>query len=115
MPAVACLSRLNSDALLYNNNHHATFHYASVWGRVNSDTDGSKGTYPVHRTYCVSPFTVTLMLRAADRTVSFAVNGVQQSGVWALPSTDVFHVMLATSGDYGSNIAVTEVTVTAMA
>ena len=38
------------------------------------------------------------------------MNGVQQSGVWALPTTDAFYLMLATGS--GSNIAVTDVSVT---
>ena len=59
------------------------------------------------------PFTAVLKLRGSDRTVSFAVNGVQQRGVWALPTTDAFYLMLATGS--GSNIAVTDVTVTGMA
>ena len=40
------------------------------------------------------------------------MNGVQQSGVWALPTTDAFYLMLATATDSGNNIAVTDVSVT---
>jgi hypothetical protein len=37
---------------------------------------------------------------------------VQQSGVWALPTTDAFYLMLATYDDSGNNIAVTDTSVT---
>jgi hypothetical protein len=44
--------------------------------------------------------------------VSFSVNGVQQHGVWGLPTTDVFYLMLATgAARNGNNIAVTDVSV----
>ena len=109
--AIASTNALNSDVHRYNNNHHTAFHYSSLWGRVNSDADYSNGTFAVHRVRGGRrPFTAVLTLRGSDRTVSFAVNGVQQSGVWALPTTDAFYLMLAT--DSGSNIAVTDVSVT---
>ena len=113
--AIASTNALNNWVHGYNDNHHAAFHYSSYCGRVNSDTDGSDGTFAVH---CVpgggGPFTAVLTLRGSDRTVSFAVNGVQQSGVWALPTTDAFYLMLATGRDRdsGSNIAVTDVSIT---
>ena len=69
------------------------------------------GTFAVHYVRGGGPFTAVLTLRGSDRTVSFAVNGVQQSGVWALPTTDAFYLMLATSTDSGNNISVTDVTV----
>jgi len=34
--------------------------------------------------------------------------------VWALPTTDAFYLMLATDRDSGNNIAVTDVSVSAM-
>jgi hypothetical protein len=97
---------------LYNDNRHVAFHYSSLLGRVNSDDDWSYGTFARHDVRGGAPFTAVLTLRGADRTVSFAVNGVQQSGVWALPTTDAFYLMLATADDEGNNIAVTDVTVT---
>jgi len=93
----------------YNNNHLAAFHYSSLWGRVNSDWDGN-GTFARHYVPFGGPFTAVLKLRGSDRTVSFSVNGVQQSGVWALPTTESFYLMLATNG--GGTIAVTDVMVT---
>jgi len=107
--AIASTNSLNCSVHWYN--HRAAFHYSSYWGRVNSDCDGYNGTFAVHKDE--GPFTAVLTLRGSDRTVSFAVNGVQQSGVWALPTTDAFYLMLATSG--GDTIAVTDVTVTGMA
>ena len=97
--AIASTNALNDCVYVYNNNHHAAFHYNSLCGRVNSDVpyDGSDGTFAVHYVYPDGgPFTAVLTLRGSDRTVSFAVNGVQQSGVWALPTTDAFYLMLAT-------------------
>ena len=115
--AIASTNALNHNVHRYNNNHHAAFHYSSYCGRVNSDVpdDGSNGTFAVHCVYGGgAPFTAVLTLRGSDRTVSLEVNGgVQQSGVWALPTTDAFYLMLATGS--GSNIAVTDVTVTGMA
>ena len=108
--AIASTNALNNDVHGYDDNHHAAFHYCSYWGRVNSDYDGSDGTFAVHNV--PGPFTAVLTLRGSDRTVSFAVNGVQQSGVWALPTTDAFYLMLATVHDNDNNIAVTDVTVT---
>ena len=115
--AIASTNALNYSVYEYNNNHHAAFHYSSLWGRVNSDydgTDGTDGTFVQHFVYPGGrPFTAVLTLRGSDRTVSFAVNGVQQSGVWALPTTDAFYLMLATDSSYSdNNIAVTDVTVT---
>ena len=69
------------------------------------------GTFAVHCVIKGRPFTAVLTLRGADRSVSFSVNGVPQDGVWALPTTDAFYLMLATDGDDGNNIAVTDVTV----
>ena len=109
--AIASTDALNSSVHMYEKNHHATFHYSSAWGRVNSDWDGmshTHGTFTVHRVY--GPFTAVLALRGSDRTVSFSVNGVPQNGVWALPTTYAFYLMLAT--DTGSNIAVTDVKMT---
>ena len=108
--AIASTNALNNYVHYYNNNHHAAFHYNSFWGRVNSDYNGTNGTFAVHYVYGGGPFTAVLTLRGSDRTVSFAVNGVQQSGVWALPTTDAFYLMLATGSS--SNIAVTDVLVT---
>ena len=114
--AIASTNALNCGVHEYNTNHHAAFHYSSACGRVNSDHDGRNyGTFAVHRVYGGRPFTAVLTLRGSDRTVSFAVNGVQQSGVWALPTTDAFYLMLATHHDSGNNIAVTDVTVTGTA
>jgi hypothetical protein len=110
--AVASTNALNYDVYAYDNNHHAAFHYSSVWGRVNGNHDGSDGTFAVHYVRGGGPFTAVLTLRGSDRTVSFAVNGVQQSGVWALPTTDAFYLMLATADDEGNNIAVTDVSIT---
>jgi len=112
--AIASTNALNYGVHKYNNNHHAAFHYSSYSGRVNSDAVGNNGPFARHYVYPGGrPFTAVLTLRGSDRTVSFAVNGVQQSGVWALPTTDAFYLMLATGS--GSNIAVTDVTVTGMA
>jgi len=109
--AIASTNALNSSVHEYNTNHHAAFHYSSYWGRVNSNYDGSGGTFAVHRVYPGGgPFIVVLTLRGSDRTVSFSVNGVPQDGVWALPTTDAFYLMLATGSS--SNIAVTDVLVT---
>ena len=111
--AIASTNALNDNVHEYNTNHHAAFHYSSASGRVNSDYDGMNGTFAVHRVYPEGgPFTAVLTLRGSDRTVSFAVNGVQQSGVWALPTTDAFYLMLATDTDSGNNIAVTDTSVT---
>ena len=115
--AIASTNALNNYVHQYDNNHHAAFHYSSVWGRVNSDydgTDGTDGTFVQHFVYPGGrPFTAVLTLHGCDRTVSFAVNGVQQSGVYALPATDAFYLMLATDSSYSdNNIAVTDVTVT---
>ena len=114
--AIASTNALNYHVHRYNENHHAAFHYDSACGRVNSDRDGRYGTFAVHNVYGGGgPFTAVLTLRGSDRTVSFAVNGVQQSGVWALPTTDAFYLMLATDNYSGNNIAVTDVTVTGTA
>jgi hypothetical protein len=44
--------------------------------------------------------------------MSFSVNGVQQRGVWPLPTTYAFYLMLATDSSYSdNNIAVTDVSV----
>ena len=112
--AIASKNALNNDVHRYNKNHHAAFHYSSLWGRVNSNWDyETKGTFARHYVhYGGGPFTAVLTLRGSDRTVSFSVNGVQQHGVWALPTTDAFYLMLATADDEGNNIAVTDVTVT---
>ena len=112
--AIASTNTLNYYVYRYDNNHHAAFHYSSLFGRVNSDVpyDGSNGTFARHRVDGGGPFTAVLTLRGSDRTVSFAVNGVQQSGVWALPTTDAFYLMLATYEDSGNNIAVTDVSIT---
>ena len=111
--AIASTNTLNYSVLRYNTNHHAAFHYSSVWGRVNSDAYDTDGTFAVHNVN--RPFTATLTLTASDRSVSFAVNGVQQSGVWALPTTEHFYLMLATYHDAVNSIAVTDVTVTTTA
>ena len=112
---IASTNALNDDVHLYNNNHHAAFHYSSLCGRVNSDDDWTNGTFARHYVPGGGPFTAVLTLRGSDRTVSFSVNGVPQDGVWALPTTDVFYLMLATDDDDGNNIAVTDVTVTGTA
>ena len=108
--AIASTNALNYSVYEYNTNHHAAFHYNSLCGRVNSDVpyDGSDGTFARHNAHG-RPFTAVLTLRGSDRTVSLAVNGVQQSGVWALPTTDAFYLMLATS--CGGTIVVTDVSV----
>lgn len=110
--AIASTNTLNCGVHYYNNNHHAAFHYSSYWGRVNSDTDrGLDGAFAVHRAdFGGAPFTAVLTLQGSDRTVSFSVNGVQQHGVWPLPTTDAFYLMLA-SGRVGDTIAVTDVSV----
>ena len=112
--AIASTNALNRYVHQYNNNRHAAFHYSSYCGRVNSDTDGTNGTFARHYVDGGGPFTAVLTLRGSDHTVSFAVNGVQQSGVWALPTTDAFYLMLATGRDRdsGSDIAVTDVSIT---
>ena len=109
--AIASTNALNFSVHHYDNNHHAAFHYSSVRGRVNSDY-GTYGTFEVHNVYEGGPFAAVLTLRGSDRTVSLEVNGVQQSGVWALPTTDAFYLMLATHSNSGNNIAVTDVSVT---
>ena len=111
--AIASTNALNSGVNYYNTNHHAAFHYSSLCGRVNSDVpyDGSDGTFARHCVDEKGPFTAVLTLRGSDRTVSFSINGVQQNGVWALPTTDACYLMLATNGENGNNIAVTDVTV----
>ena len=106
--AIASTNALNTHVHYYRDNHHAAFHYNSFWGRVNSDE--RNGTFAVH--YVDGPFTAVLTLRGSDRTVSLEVNGVPQNGVWALPTTDAFYLMLATYDDDGNNIAVTDVSVT---
>ena len=112
--AIASKKRLNFDVHTYNNNHHAAFHYSSYCGRVNSDWDyETNGTFAAHYVFAGGPFTAVLTLRGSNRTVSFSINGVQQCGVWPLPTTDVFYLMLATDSSYSdNNIAVTDVTVT---
>ena len=100
---------LNSSVHGYKNNHHAAFHYNSYCGRVNNDY-----AFARHYVKGKGPFAATLMLRGSDRTVSFSVNGVPQDGAWALPTTDVFYLMLAAvpGGVYNdNNIAVTDVSV----
>ena len=113
--AIASTNALNDNVHLYDTNHHAAFHYSSLWGRVNSNWDyETKGTFARHYVhYGGGPFTAVLTLRGSDRTVSFSVNGVPQNGVWALPTTDAFYLMLAT--DTGSNIAVNDVTMADLA
>ena len=116
--AIASTNALNYHVHQYDKNHHAAFHYSSLWGRVNSDVPYDWTNYGTFARHCVytggGQFTAVLTLRGSDRTVSFAVNGVQQSGVWALPTTDAFYLMLATGRDRdsGSNIAVTDVSIT---
>ena len=110
--AIASTNALNSGVHEYNNNHHVAFHYNSLSGRVNSDWDyETKGTFARHYVYGGGPFTATLTLRGVDRSVSFSVNGVPQNGVWALPTTESFYLMLATVKDSGNNIAVIDVSV----
>ena len=104
--AIASTNALNNGVHWYNKNHHAAFHYSSAVGRVNSST----GAFTRH--FGEAPFTAALTLRGFDHTVSFSVNGVLQHGVWALPTTDVFYLMLATGGAHtDNNIAVTDVSV----
>ena len=114
--AIASTNVLSSSVLEYNNNHHAAFHYGSYWGRVNSDVDldwrNRYGTFARHGVRGGAPFTAVLTLRGSDRTVSFSVNGVPQDGAWALPTTDVCYLMLATEGAHiDNNIAVADVSV----
>ena len=109
--AIASTNALNNCVYRYNNNHHAAFHYSSLRGRVNSDDVGTNGTFAVHCVPGGGPFTAVLTLRGSDRTVSFSVNEVPQNGVWALPTTDAFYLMLATHSNSGNNIAVTDVSV----
>ena len=109
--AIASTNALNSGVHEYNNNHHVAFHYNSLSGRVNSDWDyETKGTFARHYVYGGGPFTATLTLRGVDRSVSFSVNGVPQDGVWPLPTTESFYLMLTTS--CGGTIAVTDVMIT---
>ena len=108
--AIASTNALNHYVHRYNNNHHAAFHYSSWCGRVNSDWDyETNGTFTAHYVFAGGPFAAVLTLRGFDRTVSFSVNGVPQDGVWPLPTTDAFYLMLATNG--GGTIAVTDVSV----
>ena len=109
--AIASTNALNYNVHVYNNIHHAAFHYSSLCGRVNSDVpyDRTYGTFARHCVPEGPPFTAVLALCGSDRAVSFAVNGVQQSGVWALPTTDAFYLMLASS--CGGTIVVTDVSV----
>jgi len=113
--AIASTNALNYSVYEYNNNHHAAFHYNSISGRVNSDDDWmNNGTFARHYVFPDGgPFTAVLTLSGSDRTVSFSVNGVLQSGVWALPTTNAFyfHLRKTTYDDSGNNIAVTDVTV----
>ena len=109
--AIASTNALNSGVHEYNNNHHVAFHYNSLSGRVNSDWDyETKGTFARHYVYGGGPFTATLTLRGVDRSVSFSVNGVPQDGVWPLPTTESFYLMLTTS--CGGTIAVTDMMIT---
>ena len=112
--AIASTNALNCIVHWCNGNHHAAFHYSSLLGRVNSDHDyGTLGTFAVHDVNPGGgPFTAVLTLRGSNRTVSFSVNKVPQSGAWALPTTDAFFLMLATHEDSGNNIAVTDVSIT---
>jgi hypothetical protein len=107
-------SMLNCGVHEYNDNRHVAFHYSSLHGRVNGHYD-NRTTADTAAQYFVSgggPFTALLTLRGSDRTVSFSVNGVQQHGVWGLPTTDVFYLMLATGATRNdSSIAVTDVSV----
>ena len=105
---IASSNTLNCSELDYSANSHAAFHYVSFWGRVNSDAYFEEGEFAVHRTRLKTPFTATLTLRGYDRTVSFSVNGVPQSGVWALPATDTFYLML---GTFKGEVVVVDVTV----
>ena len=108
--AIASRNALNYYVYRYNENHHTAFHYNSVWGRVNSDTDWTNGAFARHSKG--GPFTATLTLRGVDGSVSFSVNGVSQDGVWPLPTMESFYLMLATS--CGGTIAVTDVKMTMM-
>ena len=113
--AIASTSALNSGVHYYNTNHHAEFHYSSWYGRVNSDADNdwTYGTFARHNVYQGynpgATFIAVLTLRGADHSVSFSVNGAPQDGVWPLPTTESFYLMLATSG---GTIAVTDVSIT---
>jgi hypothetical protein len=111
--AIASTNALNHYVHRYNNNHHAAFHYSSWCRRVNSDWDyETNGTFAAHYVFAGGPFAATLTLRGSDRTMSFSVNGVQQRGVWPLPTTYAFYLMLATDSSYSdNNIAVTDVSV----
>ena len=106
--AIASTNALNYYVYRYNENHHTAFHYNSLCGRVNSDTDGTNGIFARHSKG--GPFTAVLTLRGTDHSVSFSVNGVPQDGVWPLPTTESFYLMLATS--CGGTIAVTDVMIT---
>ena len=109
--AIASTNALNSSVHSYGGNRHVAFHYSSFCGRVNSNYDWTNGTFAQHYVYGGgAPFTAVLTLRGSDRTVSFSVNGVPQDGVWPLPTTDAFYLMLATS--CGGTIAVTDVKMT---
>ena len=114
--AIASTNALNNSVHQYDTNHHAAFHYSSAFGHVNSDWEWrngrTNGTFAVHHVYGGGPFTAVLTLRGSDRTVSFSINGVRQSGAWALPTTESFCLMLATYDDSGNNIAVTDTSVT---
>ena len=112
--AIASTNTLNPGVHYYDHNHHAAFHYGSYWGRVNSDSQGFDGAFAVYRESGGGPFTAVLKLRGSDRTVSFSVNGVPQNGVWPLPTTNAFYLMLAAHYTHytDSNIAVTDVSVT---
>ena len=108
--AIASTNALNRGVYRYNENHHTAFHYSFLFGRVNSDHDNrTYGTF-AHYVSGGGPFTATLTLRGVDRSVSFSVNGVPQDGVWPLPTTESFYLMLTTS--CGDTIAVTDVSVT---
>ena len=109
--AIASTNALNCIVHWCNGNHHAAFHYSSLFGRVNSNYVRTNGTFAVHYVPEGGPFTAVLALRGSDRTVSLEVNGVPQNGVWALPTTDAFYLMLA-AGCAHCNFAVTDVTVT---
>ena len=96
----------------YNDNRHVAFHYSSLHGRVNSVYDNRTTAFVQYFVSGGGPFTALLTLCGSDRTVSFSVNGMQQHGVWALPTTDVFYLMLATGAARNENsIAVTDVSV----
>ena len=108
--AIASTNALNYYVHRYNENHHAEFHYSSVWGLVNSDYDDyGATTFARHNVYPGATFIAVLTLRGADHSVSFSVNGAPQDGVWPLPTTESFYLMLATSG---GTIAVTDVSIT---